>query len=142
MSEIENRIVEMKFNHDDFSRGVAATLQDLKKLDEGLKLQDAGQALNGLQKAANNVDFSAIAKSVEEINNRFQFMESFVGHVFDNIKSKAANWATSMAKSLSIDQIAGGFKEYELKMGSVQTIMAGSGASMEEVNGYLEELNA
>jgi len=141
MSEIENRIVEMKFNHDDFSRGVEATLQDLKKLDEGLKLQDAGQALSGLQKAANNVDFSAIAKSVEEINNRFQFMESFVGHVFDNIKSKAANWATSMAKSLSIDQITGGFKEYELKMGSVQTIMAGSGASMEEVNKYLEELN-
>lgn len=142
MSEIENRIVEMKFNHDDFSRGVQATLQDLKKLDEGLKLQDAGKGLSGLQKAANGLDLSHIAESVDAINDRFAFMQSFAGRVLGNIKSQAANWATSMAKSLSIDQITGGFKEYELKMGSVQTIMAGSGASMEEVNKYLEELNA
>jgi signal recognition particle GTPase len=45
-----------------------------------------------------------------------------------------------LVKSLT-DQIKAGFAEYELKMGSIQTIMAGSGESLETVNQKLKQLN-
>ena len=38
-----------------------------------------------------------------------------------------------MLESRCLDPIMDGFKEYELKMDSVQTIMAGTGAPLEEV---------
>lgn len=46
-----------------------------------------------------------------------------------------------MLHSLTIEPVSQGFNEYELKMGSIQTIMASTGASLEEVNGYLADLN-
>lgn len=46
-----------------------------------------------------------------------------------------------MLHSLTIEPISQGFEEYELKMGSIQTIMMSTGASLEEVNKYLQELN-
>ena len=46
-----------------------------------------------------------------------------------------------LVKSLTVDPISDGFKEYELKMDSVQNIMNGTGESLETVMKYLNELN-
>ena len=46
-----------------------------------------------------------------------------------------------MIESFTLEPPKQGFDEYELKMGSIQTIMMSTGASLEEVNKYLQELN-
>ena len=46
-----------------------------------------------------------------------------------------------MIESFTLEPVKQGFDEYELKMGSIQTIMMSTGASLEEVNKYLQELN-
>ena len=57
--------------------------------------------------------------------------------MIDELIGKAAQ----LANALFVAPRTDGFKEYELKMGSVQTIMAGTGESLQTVNKYLEELN-
>ena len=46
-----------------------------------------------------------------------------------------------MISSFTIEPISSGFDEYELKMGSIQTIMASTGESLDKVNQKLDELN-
>lgn len=46
-----------------------------------------------------------------------------------------------MLAAFTIDPIKSGFDEYELKMGSIQTIMASTGESLDVVNQKLDELN-
>ncbi len=49
-----------------------------------------------------------------------------------------------MAKSLTVEPIMAGFNEYELKMSSIQTILANTarhGTSLETVNAEFEKLN-
>ncbi|WP_290095370.1 tape measure protein, partial [Bacteroides acidifaciens] len=58
-----------------------------------------------------------------------------------NITNSVINTGKQMLHSLTIEPIKDGFAEYELKMGSIQTIMMSTGASLEDVNKYLNELN-
>ena len=61
--------------------------------------------------------------------------------VLENITDSAVNAGKQMLNSLTLEPVKQGFSEYELKLDSVQTIMASTGESLETVNGYLQELN-
>ena len=52
----------------------------------------------------------------------------------------AANTGIALFKSLSITPLASGWTKYEQKTAAVQTIMNATGKSIEEVNGYLDQL--
>ena len=139
--DIEQRIVEMKFNNKGFASGVQDTLNQLDKLDKAVKANGDSAAFQKLQSAADSVKFDKILNGIESINGSLNNMQSFGFQVFDRLSQKAIDLMTNTVKSLSVDQIAGGFKEYELKMDSVRTIMNSSGESIETVNKYLQELN-
>ena len=59
----------------------------------------------------------------------------------DDIARRIIDVGKRIATEFTIAPITSGFSEYELKMGSVQTIMASTGESLETVNEYLNELN-
>ena len=61
--------------------------------------------------------------------------------VIQNLTNSIVNMGKEMVKAITVDPLKQGFEEYELKLGSIQTIMAGTGESLETVNSYLNELN-
>ena len=138
---IEQRIVEMKFDRKGFAEGVKDTLKDLDKLDQGMKFEGARKGFSELQRSVDGIQFQSLLEGIQNIQGSLEHMQSFGFQVFQNLTSKAVDWATTMVKSLSVDQIAGGFSEYELKMDSVRTIMSSTGKDIDTVNKYLEELN-
>lgn len=140
-TSIEQRIVEMKFDNAAFSKGVDSTIQDLDKLDKATKFEGGKNGLKQLQVAADQVNFKQVLSGINSIQDSLNRMQSFGFQVFQNLSNQAINWATSMVKSLSVDQIAGGFHEYELKMDSLRTIMNSSGESLDTVKEKLNELN-
>ena len=58
-----------------------------------------------------------------------------------NITNSAVNAGKRMLAAFTIDPIRTGFNEYELKMGSIQTIVASTGESLDVVNQKLDALN-
>ena len=138
---IEQRIVEMKFDRKGFAEGVKDTLKDLDKLDQGMKFEGARKGFSELQRSVDGIQFQSLLEGIQNIQGSLEHMQSFGFQVFQNLTNKAVDWATTMVKSLSVDQIAGGFSEYELKMDSVRTIMSSTGKDIDTVNKYLEELN-
>lgn len=141
MSSVDNRIVQMQFDNAKFENGVSTSINSIDKLKQALQFNDAGKGFDNITKAASSVDLSAVQNGIESIEQKFSIVSEAirrnVGKVIDELIGKA----TQLANALFVAPRTDGFEEYELKMGSVQTIMASTGATLEEVNSYLDELN-
>lgn len=138
---IDERVVEMRFDNRQFEAGVKTSLSTLDKLKEGLDLDGAAKGLKGLGDAAKKCDLSTLSNSVETVRMKFSALEVMAMTALSNITNSVINTGKRMIESFILEPVKQGFDEYELKMGSIQTIMMSTGASLEEVNKYLKELN-
>ena len=142
MAEIDERIVSMKFDNRQFENGVSTSISTIDKLKKALDFSKQEKTFDQLEKTANSVSFSGLQNSLANIEKWVSPVGNHIVQVFDRgmnyVESKVKNTWDAIFKEAPTD----GFKEYELKMDSVQTIMASTGESIETVNGYLEELNA
>ncbi len=140
-STIDKRVVEMRFDNEQFESRTKTTLGTLEKLKNALTFSHASDGLDKLQGAVKGFTFNPLAAGVDAVQVKFSALEAAAFTALQNIVNRAVNAGIQVAKSLSVDQITAGFGEYELKMGSIQTIMASTGEDLETVNGYLDELN-
>lgn len=144
MSSVDERIVEMRFDNQQFESGVQKSLRTLDRLKSGLNLESSAKSLENLQTSVNAMDFSGIAEGVDAVSNRV----SALGIVGDQVIRYLTNQfiqlgeaAARAYKSLTSDQIGVGFSKYEQKIQSVQTIMNATGKSVDEVNARIDKLN-
>jgi HPt (histidine-containing phosphotransfer) domain-containing protein len=138
---IDERVVEMQFNNQQFEQNVHQSMGTLEKLKQLLKFDKSTTSLSNLNEASRKFDMSGISNAVSEVHAKFSALDIVGVTALANIANQAVNTGKQMLSSLTIAPISDGFKEYELKIGSVQTILAGTGESLETVNKYLEELN-
>lgn len=142
---IENEIVKLFFDNNDFERDVKTTMDTLDKLKDKIKLDDGGKSLESFQQAVNKVSFDKLKESVESlsgfITNRFSILGETIHRRVGKFIDSTIDSFSNFTKQFTVKPISDGFNEYNLKMGSVQTIMASTGESLEKVNGYLDELN-
>lgn len=138
---VDERVVEMRFDNSNFERNIQGTLSTLDKFKQKLHLDGATKGLETISKAAKDVDMSNLGKGLETVQAKFSALEVMGVTALANLTNSAINAGKRIAASLTIEPIKTGFNEYELKMNSVQTIMASTGESLETVNKYLEELN-
>ena len=138
---VDERVVEMRFDNKQFEQNVQTSLSTLDKLKRSLNLDGAAKGLENVNSAAKNCNMSGLTSAVETVHAKFSAFEVMAVTALANITNSIINTGKQMLHSLTIEPISQGFEEYELKMGSIQTIMMSTGASLEEVNGYLNELN-
>lgn len=138
---IDNRIVEARFNNAQFERNISQTMKSLDLFDKKLKLDNSAKGLKALERAASTFDLSSLSKSVDFIADKFTFMGRLGINALDRISNAAITAGKNLVKSLTITPMKTGFDEYELKMGAIQTLMAGTGESLARVNEKLNELN-
>jgi hypothetical protein len=138
---IDQKVVEMRFDNRHFEQNVSTTMSTLDKLKQRLDLTGSAKGLTDLGYAAKKVDMNPLANGVETVRMRFSALQIMGVTALQNITNEAVNTGKRMLSALTVDPIKTGFSEYELKMNSVQTIMASTGESIDTVNEYLEELN-
>ncbi len=144
MSAIENRVVNMQFNNDDFQRRVATTLASLERLNKGLQMQGAAKGLQDLGAASKNVSLSHVESGVQSIADRFKAMSVIGVTALATITHKAIEAGTRIAKAFTIDPLTTGFREYETNLNSIQTVLANTskaGTTLADVNKALAILN-
>lgn len=146
--EIEERVVEMRFDNKQFEKGAGETLGTLQKLKNALSFKGASDGLNELGRTASNVNLNPLAAGVEAVKHQFSALEAVALTTLVNITNRTVDAGIALAKSLSVDQITAGWEKYAQKTSAVQTIMAATaqdftdtGEQMEYVNAQLEKLN-
>ena len=138
---IDQKVVEMRFDNKNFETNAKTSMSTLDKLKEKLDFSGASKGLDNISNAAKNVDMSGLGTAVEKVRVKFSALEAMGVAALVNIANQAVNTGKKIVSALTIEPIKTGFDEYELKMNSVQTILASTGEDLETVNGYLEELN-
>lgn len=140
--QVDERVVSMQFDNKHFESNVQTTMSTLDKLKQKLNLSGASKGLKDINAAAKKTDMSVLANGVETVRAKFSALQVMGVTALANITNSAVNAGKRIAHSLTIQPITTGFNEYELKMNSIQTIMASTGEKLSTVNNYLEELNA
>lgn len=144
---IEERIVQMSFKNDNFQKNVADTMSSLDKLKSSLDMSGAKTNFSELASAANGVRLDGLSAQVDTLNSKFSGLQVVALGALATIGSKAADLAVQWGKNTfgSMTQAArSGFAEYELKMGSIQTMLANTskyGTTLDDVTNSLKELN-
>lgn len=144
MSSIDDRIVAMKFDNSRFERGVATTMSTLDKLKRALSFGKTADPLADVQKSANGMNLNPAMRAVDGLSGKFIALSTIAITALSNIVNKATDAGLRLAKSLTLDPVLDGFAEYELKMGSIQTILSNTsrhGTTLKEVTNNLDELN-
>ena len=90
---------------------------------------------------SSSVDLSNLEKSVDSISGRFTLLGNIGQAAFQRIANTVLNLAAQLNNIFGLGGAIAGFAEYELKLGSIQTIMVNTGESIESVSQALNELN-
>lgn len=141
---VDSRIVEMKFNYQQFETGVKSVLGALDRLAEKLHLKGASKGMDEVHASTKKLNFSPIMASVDSVTGRFTALGVAGVAALATIANQAVLTGQRMIKSVTTEPIMGGLREYETKLGSIQTILANtsaSGATLKDVNSTLNELN-
>jgi tape measure domain-containing protein len=144
MASVESRVVSLKFDNSQFMSGVKSTLDGLRGLKQSMSEKISSSPLSGIADSIRAIDFSSISNGASDAGNRIGIFATAAGVALGNLASKAIEAGVSMVKSFTIQPIIDGFKEYELQLNSVQTILANTaskGENIQTVNAALDELN-
>lgn len=144
--ELEQKIVEMKFDNSDFEQKVAQSLVTLGKLKESTKLEDAGKGLDNLSKSAKNLDLSHIADGIDKLNARFSNLGIVGMTVMQNLTNAAMNLGNQFMNALT-EAPRGGMQTYESFISATKQLSNsakdanGLPVTLEAVNKALDQLN-
>lgn len=138
--EIDQRVVEMRFDNAQFEKNSRDTMRTLDKLKEKLSFKGAAKGLEQVQAASENVDFSGMEKGLDTVQAKFSALDVIAFTALQRITDKVISTGEQMVKNLSVDQITSGWDKYNEKASNVQTIMNATGKSIDQVNGYLNKL--
>lgn len=127
---VETQVVRMEYDNKEFKKRAAETKQGLQEIDASIESSGKGRGLLNLAGHMETVRVKASAMQVATVT------------AIANIANRAVNAGVNMVKSLALDPIKDGFNEYELKMKSIQTILANTkGENLQSVTVALKELN-
>jgi tape measure domain-containing protein len=140
-NNIEDQIVSMQFDNKQFESGVATSLGTIDKLKGSLAFPDAGKGLDSVNAAARGFNLGPMSGALDGVSKKWLAMTTVAVTAISNITNKVIDAGLQLGKSLAIDPITQGFKEYETNLNSVQTIMSNTGADVNTVNKYLNNLN-
>lgn len=138
--EVDSRVVEMRFDNENFEKNIKKTISSIDRLMEKLQFKGAEKGFEKLDAAAEDMDFATMQRSLDTLENKFSSLNIVATTALVNITNKFVDAGEKLVKSLSIDQVASGWDKYTEKTSNVQTIMNATGKSIDQVNGYLNKL--
>ena len=121
---VDEQLIQMQIDNRQFKKGATEALGILDKLKRALSFKDSNDGFDDLSRKINRVDFSNLLYGVEAISDRFSTLGIVGKRVLENLTDSAYRFAETTVKSLTIDQITGGWTKYGDMTRSIQTIMS------------------
>lgn len=141
MPNIDERVVQMKFDNKQFESGVSESLKTLEDLKKALNFDEVEGSLKNIENAFNNLDLSGLADSVDFIASRFEPLGKIADVALSRIADKAVDIGRKVTDAFfGFSDMSAGQDKYATYTKAVQTITNATGKSVAEVEKVLEEL--
>ena len=141
---IDEKVVEMRFDNQNFEKNVSTSMSTLEKLNKSLRLNGATKGFQDIDSASRKVNMSGLGSAVEAVQVKFSALSVVGVTALANITNSAVNAGKRIVSALTINPIKTGFQEYETQINAVQTILANTeskGSTINDVNKALDTLN-
>ena len=136
-NNIDENVVQMRFENEQFERGVSQSLTSIDKLKKGLDFSGASKGLEALGTASGTV-----VEGLQAVQQKFSFLDVLAYNVFNRISNSVLNAASNIARMVTgLDGASAGLAKYGEKMTATKTITTATGESLETVNKVLDDLN-
>jgi len=142
--QVDQKVLEMKFDNSNFEKNMSKSMSTLDAIKEKLKFKNSKEGFENVTDAAKKVNLQPMAAAAEAVRVKFSAMEVMATTALVNITNQAVNTGKQLVKSLTVEPVFTGFKEYETQINAVQTILANTsskGTTIDQVNAALNELN-
>ena len=136
----DNRVVEMRFNNQQFERNAKESIGTLDRLKQALKFdRSSTKGLEDLQRATKDFNLDAVTKSVDNVSDHFSALGVVGMTVINRLTNAAIDFGKKAISSMTggLDQ---GFDKYSSKMEAVQVMLINSGAALADINALLDDL--
>lgn len=144
MASVDERIVSLKFENKQFLSGVKSSVDGINSLNKGLSSAGDTKGLNSLSAAIKGINLKPLAEDAANAASKLGLLGTAAAVALGNLTSQAVNKALDTLKSFTVQPLIDGFREYELQLNSVQTILANTKSKGEDLNtvtAALDELN-
>ena len=105
---VEDRIVEMRFDNDNFEKNVNTSIHTLDKLKKSLNLEASAKGLESIQHTASNINLEIIAKSAQSLSRRFSTLGLIGATNVVRLTTQVQNLAGKMVAFAKNKVITGG----------------------------------
>lgn len=130
MSSIDDRIVEMRFNNQQFEKGIKQSTDSLESLRNSLKLDGATKGLEDVEKASRGFSLANIADAVSSISDRFNALGAIGFTVLQNLTNSVLNFGKKLVANL-LEPLFGGGQKRALNMEQAMFQFEGLGMNVE-----------
>lgn len=140
---VDERIIKMTVEDSNFKSKLQSAITSLTNFTTKLSTIKGGGSFDGVANSAANAsnEISKTASSTETLKAKFTALQGIGLGALTTVGSKAVTTGATILKSLTIDPVKAGFDEYQSKMQAVGIISANTGASMNNINSVLNDLN-
>lgn len=108
--QIEERVVEMRFDNEQFEKNVSTTLSSLGKLKKSLKLKGAEKGLQDVDRAARRVDLSSLERGVAFLEKRFSTLGIVGMRAIERITDSMMNLGKKATSFITEGVVQGGIR--------------------------------
>ena len=105
---VDTKIVELKFNNDNFKDKVESTLKQLDKLNEDIKQVGLNEGFKNISKNTKNIDVSGITEGVEKASKGFSKLEVMGITALANLTNSVVNFGKRLVSNIVNPIVKGG----------------------------------
>lgn len=125
--ENESEVFSASFNSDEFTKGISEVIKSIDRLRESVGGRETMQAFEKAEQASS------------DFYDSFSLKSSMAFFASQKLLDAIFNIANAL-KSITLDNMTAGFDKYQQKISAVQTMVAATGRSVDEVNYRMEKL--
>lgn len=130
---VDNRVVQMKFNNQQFESNAKETLKTLEKLKTSLNFDGVARSLeNGFANIERSISVSGIAANVDEISDRFSALGIVGQTMISNLTNKVLGLASSLS-NIVLNPIVEGGKRRALNIEAAKFQLEGLKVAWEDI---------
>jgi len=107
--EVDNRVVRMQFDNEDFEKRVKQSRKSLDDLKQATNFETSSNGIKNLQNEINKLDVSGITSGVDTLEKRFSSFGTFAGRLIENIADSAYNMISKTLTAIPKQIVQGGW---------------------------------
>lgn len=143
-SNVDERIVRMRFDNSQFSSNAKKAKRDLDDLNKSFKFDSQKKNIEELQETFDKFNLKEFDKQFEESSKGVSAWTIGIGSAIGDLLTDLRHGLSDVASTFgsTIQAAKDGMQEYEELINKTMVVMNNTGSSVEQVNDYFDDLNA